>query len=51
MPDFQPRYAYIREMKRYGVLPKDLPADTKIDPYATDRKYWESLWYKPQKSD
>ena len=23
MPGFQPRYEYLREMKRYGILPPD----------------------------
>jgi len=49
MPGFQPRDAYIREMKRYGVLPKDLPPNAPVDPYKIDRAYWESLWYKPKR--
>jgi hypothetical protein len=48
MPNFQPHPAYIREMKRYGILP-DRP-DVKIDPYETDRRYWESLWHSPVKA-
>jgi len=59
MQDFRPRAAYVREMKRYGILPKvpaggghaqgqrRRPADARIDVYATDRAYWRSLWYKP----
>jgi len=47
MPDFKPRPAYVREMQRYGVLPADLPANEKIDPYEIDRAYWRSLWYTP----
>jgi hypothetical protein len=47
MPGFHPISHYVREMKRYGVLPADLPADAPIDVYATDRAYWQSLWYKP----
>ena len=45
MPDFKPNHHYIREMKRYGVLPAsfDLDKDS-IDVYETDRKYWEMLW-------
>ena len=44
MPGFRPRYEYLREMKRYGVLPADFdPAVDTCDPYATDRRYWESL--------
>jgi len=47
MPGFRPRKAYVREMKRYGILPADLPDDAPIDVYATDRAYWQSLWHKP----
>ena len=47
MPDFKPRPAYVREMKRYGILPADLPPDAKVDPYLTDKRYWESLWHQP----
>jgi hypothetical protein len=47
MQDFQPRPAYVREMKRYGILSQDIAADAAIDIYATDRAYWQSLWYKP----
>jgi hypothetical protein len=46
MPGFTPPVAYYREMKRYGVLPKELAANTEIDIYATDQAYWQSLWYK-----
>jgi cytochrome c553 len=48
MPDFRPRPAYVREMKRYGILPNDIAADAKIDVYETDRAYWRSLWHKPK---
>jgi hypothetical protein len=34
-------------MKRYGVLLPDLPEDTPLDVYQTDRTYWRSLWYHP----
>ena len=48
MPGFKPRPEYVREMIRFGVLPAtfDLAKDP-IDVYATDRKYWESLEWKP----
>ena len=48
MPGFRPRASYVREMKRYGVLPADLPQDAPIDVYATEQAYWESLWYRPK---
>lgn len=46
MPGFQPRPEYVREMKRFGILAAGLPPDSQIDAYATDRKYWQSLWYR-----
>ena len=48
MPGFQPRPQYLREMKRYGVLPDDHPEDRAVDPYQLDREYWTSLWYRPR---
>jgi mono/diheme cytochrome c family protein len=47
MPNFKPRAAYVREMKRFGILPADLPAAATVDPYQTDQLYWQSLWYQP----
>ena len=47
-PQFKPNRQYIREMKKYGVLPKAFdPSKDKIDIFETDQKYWKSLWYKP----
>ncbi len=51
MSDFKPRKEYIREMKRYGILPNELPADAAIDVYQTDQAYWQSLWYKPDETE
>jgi hypothetical protein len=40
-PDFRPNRQYIREMKKYGVLPADFDAETGIvDPFQTDQAYW-----------
>ena len=47
VPGFRPNEHYVREMKFYGILPQDLPADAPIDVYETDRAYWRSLWYDP----
>jgi hypothetical protein len=47
MPGFRPRPEWVREMKRYGMLPADLPAAAALDVYAVERRYWESLWYRP----
>ncbi len=33
-------------MKRYDILPADLPDDAAVDVYATERAYWRSLWYR-----
>jgi len=47
MAGFRPRDAYLREMRRYGLLPADLPADAPVDFYALEEKYWQSFWYQP----
>jgi len=47
MPGFRPNRYYIREMKRFGFLPQDLPPDAPVDYYATDQAYWRSFWWKP----
>ena len=45
MKGFRPPKPYLREMKRYGILPTsfDLDKDT-ADPYALDRMYWSLDW-------
>jgi mono/diheme cytochrome c family protein len=40
MPGFRPSPYYVRQMQHYGALPDPMP-DSTIDPYATDRAYWE----------
>ena len=47
MPGFRPNEHYIREMQRFGILPKDLNPTGPVDPYATDRAYWDSFDYRP----
>ena len=48
MPTFRPNEHYVREMKRYGILPARLDAGRdRIDPYATDQAYWRSFWCRP----
>lgn len=46
MPGFKPNEHYVREMKRYGVLPRsfDLERDD-IDVYSIDREYWKLFWH------
>ena len=48
MPGFQPRHEYLREMKRYGVLPPEfnLAKPAAVDPYALDKRYWQLFWNK-----
>lgn len=48
MPGFRPAPQYVREMKRFGILPKDLSPDQPIDVYATDQAYWRLHWWMPQ---
>jgi hypothetical protein len=49
MPGFKPNFPYIREMKRYGILPATFNVERdSVDVYATDRAYWRSLWWKPE---
>ena len=50
MPGFRPSEHYIRELRRYGVLPADLAQDAPIDPYKADEAYWQSLWHRPAPS-
>ena len=46
MPGFRPNEHYVREMKRFGILPKSFDmAKEPINVYETDRKYWQSLWH------
>ena len=48
MPGFKPRPGYIREMKKYGILPASYDRDKDpIDIYEVDGRYFESLWYYP----
>ncbi|NLF73101.1 MAG: hypothetical protein GX575_29035 [Candidatus Anammoximicrobium sp.] len=47
MPGFRPNEHYVRELKRYGILPPEFdPATDAIDVYETDRAYWRSLWHQ-----
>ena len=44
-PGFKPNRQYVREMKKFGILPAafDLEKDA-IDVFRTDQEYWRSLW-------
>lgn len=43
---FIPRWAYLREMIRYRLLPIETSTRTSLDPYEMDQKYWKSLWFQ-----
>jgi hypothetical protein len=47
MPGFRPTPQYLREMKRYGILPADHRDSARVDYYDLDRRYWQSLWFRP----
>jgi hypothetical protein len=46
MPEFRPADSYVREMRRFGILPPGA-TDEPIDVYDVDRRYWESHWWVP----
>ena len=49
MPGFRPNPQYLREMKKYGILPESFDAaKDPLDIFETDRRYWESAWYRPE---
>lgn len=47
-PKIVPNRSYIREMIRFGILRPDHDEKTPVDPYAIDRKYWDSFLYVPK---
>ncbi len=51
---FEPGYragpVYLREMKRYGVLPADFDPRTPIDPWKIDQDYYELFYPEPEQT-
>lgn len=47
MPGFRPRADWVREMKRYGILPSTFQPSDPVDVYAAEQRYWRSFWYQP----
>ena len=48
VPGFRPNPHYVREMKRFDILPANYEKVSKgrvVDVYAIDRAYWRSLWW------
>jgi hypothetical protein len=49
-PDFQPNPQYIREMKKYGVLPPTFDAsDQALDIFDVDQAYWRTFWRRSRR--
>jgi hypothetical protein len=47
-PEFKPNKQYVREMKRFGVLPPEFdPGRDPIDVFEADQAYWKQFWYRP----
>jgi hypothetical protein len=46
-PTYQVNHQYIREMVRFGILPENTLAEN-VDPYETDKRYWDMFHYKPK---
>jgi len=47
-PNFRPNRQYVREMKRFGILPAEFdPAHDPIDVFRIDQAYWRQFWYDP----
>jgi hypothetical protein len=50
-PGWKPNPQYVREMKRFGLLPKSFElANETLDPFAMDQAYWRSLWPQAAKA-
>ena len=52
MPAFKPNRQYIREMKRFDVLPAEFDVQRDpLDVFETDERYWRLFWYRPETRD
>jgi hypothetical protein len=51
MPGFRPRADWVREMRRYGVLPQSIQPGEIDDVYAVEQQYWRSLWHLPGRDE
>ena len=50
-PGFRPNGAYLREMHRFGILPRIPDPGEPVDAYALDQAYWKSFWHRPAATD
>jgi hypothetical protein len=48
MSGFVPPSQYVRELKKFQVLPPEHIPTTPVDVYELEQKYWRSLWYRPE---
>lgn len=47
MPGFRPNEHYVRELRRYGILPADFDlGKDPINVYEVDQAYWRSFWHQ-----
>ena len=45
---FEPNHQYVREMKRYGIVPDSFQwSEESLNVFQSDQAYWESFWYRP----
>ncbi|MGL4595840.1 MAG: hypothetical protein ACRCUY_14050 [Thermoguttaceae bacterium] len=51
MPGFRPNDDYIREMKKYGFIKKDLGPDELFDYYKMEKDYFDSWYFDPKQGD
>lgn len=49
LPGFRPNEHYLREMQRFGALPR-YDDSSPLDVYQVDRRYWQSFWYRPSRA-
>jgi hypothetical protein len=47
-PDYRATTTYVREMKRYGVLPPEFEPDMPLDPWKVDQDYYEEFYPEAQ---
>ncbi|MBR0236642.1 MAG: hypothetical protein IJQ39_00985 [Thermoguttaceae bacterium] len=48
---YVPRWSYLREMIRYGVLPVDADPTATYNPFTLDEQYWRTFWFVPDKKE
>jgi len=49
MPGFRPPPEYLRELRRYGIVPAASASGEPFNVYELDRRYWASFWHQPER--